>query len=450
MNHLIREADELLKNGGFQYAVCGGFAIELFLDKTVRNHGDIDISAFWDERDKIILYMQSLGWSVYELCGGGMAHYITDVSNQLKTKRNIFCMTNDCSIVSLTPTNEADMFVVDFDHNGQEHLTFIEFLFNNAENGRFLYARNHAVFLPLARAILSRDGIQYLAPEMVLLYKSTDTERDGYQFDYDAAMEMMSDEQKKWLHDALTVMNPAGHKWLTNWYHGSLLELTELSVGSTITRWRELAEAFSHKPPMLAYDSVGGTIHHNGQQNGFLYIVDEPIAEDTDIYKHPRTTMDDGVEWLTKHPLRLRRIGETRTPILSFDEFVKLRNVEIRSKDHERIVRMFFPYLTSICGIPEALSAIIGKITGVDFSGTSIVTGCFNGINDESIAPYDSPDLYCKWDDGKRVYMYGTIVQGDLSVLKEDEHVLFALSNKITDNIERTADRHIYMRNDVE
>lgn len=200
---------------------------------------------------------------------------------------------------------------------------------------------------------------------------------------------------------------------------------------------------------MLAYDSVGGTIHHNGQQDGFLYVVDEPIAENADIYKHPRTTMDDGVEWLTKRPLRLRKISETRTPLLSFDDFVKLRDVEIRNKDHKRIVRMFYPYLTSVCGISEALSAILGKIIGIDFSGTSIITGCFSGINDGSAAPYGNPDLYCKWDDGKRVYVYGTIVQGGLSVLKENEQVLFALSDTITDNIERTADRHICMKNDV-
>ena len=156
------------------------------------------------------------------------------------------------------------------------------------------------------------------------------------------------------------------------------------------------------------------------------------------------------VEWLTKRPLRLRKTCDTKTAILSFDDFVRFRDVEIGNKDHERIVRMFYPYLTSVCGIPEALSAIIGKITGVDFSGTPIVTGCFNGINDDSTAPYGNPELFCKWDDGKRVYVYGTIVHGNLIALKENEYVLFALSDTITDNIERTADRHIYMRNDVE
>jgi len=96
------------------------------------------------------------------------------------------------------------------------------------------------------------------------------------------------------------------------WYHGSPIELTELWTGSTITRWRELAEAFSHKPDWLSYDKVGGIIRHNGRTDGFLHVVDEPIIEGIDTYKHPNTTMDDGVEWLTKRPLKLRKICKTK------------------------------------------------------------------------------------------------------------------------------------------
>ena len=221
VNHLILECNNLLKDGGFDYAFCGGYAIELFIGKAVRKHGDIDISAYWDERDKIILNMQSLGWRVYELCGGGKVHYITDVANQIKAKRNIFCMTSDCEIVSLTPIDEPDMFIVDFDPKGQDKLTFIEFLFNNKDNDCFLYARNHDISLPLSQAILTRNGVKYLAPEMVLLYKSTDTEREGYQLDYDMAMQAMSVKQKNWFAFALEAMNPDGHKWLRNIEHSS-------------------------------------------------------------------------------------------------------------------------------------------------------------------------------------------------------------------------------------
>jgi len=93
------------------------------------------------------------------------------------------------------------------------------------------------------------------------------------------------------------------------WYHGSNLELEILREGSTITQWRELAEAFATKPTALGYDKIFSPIYHNGTEPGILYIVDEPIVMDVDIYQHPRTTMDNGVEFLTKKPLRLKRIG---------------------------------------------------------------------------------------------------------------------------------------------
>jgi len=93
------------------------------------------------------------------------------------------------------------------------------------------------------------------------------------------------------------------------WYHGSDKIFSELRAGSTITQWRELAEAFSHQPDMLGYED-DGTITHNGTAKGYLYIVDEPVAVGEDIEQHPRTTMDENAEFLTKRPLRVRMIGE--------------------------------------------------------------------------------------------------------------------------------------------
>ena len=93
------------------------------------------------------------------------------------------------------------------------------------------------------------------------------------------------------------------------WYHGSNQIFTELRENSTVTQWRELAEAFSHKPTGLGYDDDGRIIH-NGTEKGYLYIIDEPVTVGEDVYQHPRTTMDENAEFLTKRPLKVKLIRE--------------------------------------------------------------------------------------------------------------------------------------------
>lgn len=97
------------------------------------------------------------------------------------------------------------------------------------------------------------------------------------------------------------------------WYHGSNISLTHLRAGSTITKDSALAEAFSHKPAVLCRDD-DGTILHTGTEHGFLYCIDEPVAEGVDCYQHPRSSMEPGLEFLTARPLRLRLISGCPPP----------------------------------------------------------------------------------------------------------------------------------------
>lgn len=91
------------------------------------------------------------------------------------------------------------------------------------------------------------------------------------------------------------------------WYHGSNESFEILRPGSTITQWRALAEAFSHKPTALGNED-DGTITHNGTAQGYLYIIDEPITVGEDVYPHLRTTMDENAEFLTRRPLHVKLI----------------------------------------------------------------------------------------------------------------------------------------------
>lgn len=216
MNELIKEANKLLNNHSFEYAVCGGFAIDLFLDNESRKHGDIDISAYWKDRNAIIEYMWSKEYEVFEMLGGGKVHRITDINDQMYLKKNIFCQKDNCELVQLWDTAESDIYYMDFKHTGLTKLNYVEFLFNDKSDTDFLYARNKDIKRGLEKAVLFADGVPYLAPEICLLYKSTDIMREGYQQDYEKAFEKMSKEQRDWLNYALYTMYPEGHKWIKN------------------------------------------------------------------------------------------------------------------------------------------------------------------------------------------------------------------------------------------
>ncbi len=213
MNRLTEEVNALLQGQEFSYAVCGGFALDLFLGYETRKHGDVDILAFWEDREKIISYMQSMGFQVYEMLGGGKVHCITDIRMQEKLRKNIFCCTEDCELVRLYDTEEQDVYWLDFQHTGLIKLDYIEFLFNEKTEDEFVYVRDNRIRREMVKTILEKDGVPYLAPELCLLYKSTDIEREGYQQDFDLTVERLNKEQRVWFDKAMEMLYPEGHRW---------------------------------------------------------------------------------------------------------------------------------------------------------------------------------------------------------------------------------------------
>lgn len=93
------------------------------------------------------------------------------------------------------------------------------------------------------------------------------------------------------------------------YYHGSPVVMELLTKGSSITRNKTLAEAFSHKPSKLEVTS-DGQIHHNGLLKGYLYQVDECFSPE-EIYIHEACQEEDPWEWVTTRDLKLKLIGIT-------------------------------------------------------------------------------------------------------------------------------------------
>lgn len=119
------------------------------------------------------------------------------------------------------------------------------------------------------------------------------------------------------------------------WYHGSPLALDTLATGSTITRNRELARVFSHKPELVVVDD-SGRIRHTGRQPGYLYQV--LVADSSSVYPHPCSSMP-GQEWLTRVDLPLVLLEKTNPRIdelLSEQERTELLQ-KIGSQEKEQL-----------------------------------------------------------------------------------------------------------------
>lgn len=125
-------------------------------------------------------------------------------------------------------------------------------------------------------------------------------------------------------------------------------------------------------------------------------------------------------------------------------EFIKFRDIKIRDDEHLRVIKYFYPYLRSVSGDEHLLPSVIGKMLDIDLTDVSVITACFNGVNDGSKPPYDNVDLYIKLNNGIKVFVYGR-EQEHLTELKENEYVIFFISNDLTGNIIQTENHHIFI-----
>jgi hypothetical protein len=120
------------------------------------------------------------------------------------------------------------------------------------------------------------------------------------------------------------------------WFHGSDVELTVLRAGSSVTRDRELARAFSRRPALLGH--FEGSVRHNGIRPGYLYAVAEQLGAD-DLEKHPHPSNESEWEWLVRRDVAVRLIE--RTEIRAEELFTDEEIERIRAKQCEVGVETF-------------------------------------------------------------------------------------------------------------
>ena len=171
------------------WAVCGGWAIDLFLNRITRSHKDVDFVIL--RRDQLVIqeHLLSRGWFLEKAVNGQLVPW------QIGEWIDLPVHTILCKYPKASPD-------------------LVELLFNEVDEVNFFFRRNHSITLPLGKMIISTaSGIPILAPEIVLLYKSANPEDPSAGIDFKNVLPELSPETCDWLADALRKLYPI-HIWL--------------------------------------------------------------------------------------------------------------------------------------------------------------------------------------------------------------------------------------------
>jgi hypothetical protein len=185
----VIQAVKVFDNYDRTWAVCGGWALDLFLNRVTRPHKDVDF-VVW-RRDQFIIqeYLSSRDWTLEKAVSGKLIPW------QIGEWIDLPVHTIWCKNPSALPD-------------------FIELLFNEVDEVNFHFRRDTSITLPHEKMIvLSVSGIPILAPEIVLLYKSKNVEASPYVGEFKKVLPYLSSEARDWFFAAVRKLY-ANHVWL--------------------------------------------------------------------------------------------------------------------------------------------------------------------------------------------------------------------------------------------
>ena len=225
MHRLIYKAHDLFKNSEFDYCICGGFALNMFVGKEIRKHGDFDMSFFKDDRQKVIKFLQDNGWSVYARTELREFFMVANSDDEKIANKDNMWAVKPGSFVNMIPLEDTENgYTYKIIEPRLQGFDFIEISFDARENGYFVVdsedGKGTRVERKLDKAILHKQGIPYMSPELILFLKSHpfnmeyECLKPKTQNDFPVVMPMLSDEQREWLIDTLDKAWPDGYEWL--------------------------------------------------------------------------------------------------------------------------------------------------------------------------------------------------------------------------------------------
>ena len=167
--------------------IAGGWAVDMFLGRETRRHDDLDVAVLRD--DQLALYQYLRDW---ELRYATPDHALNDWDGQRL----------DPPIHGIWARRSREATA----------LWTCEFLLNEHRGESWIFRRNDAISRPLDEVGAESGGIPYLRPEIVLLYKSSESSPKN-DSDFKLTRKQLDQDQVHWLRNALETCN-AMHPWI--------------------------------------------------------------------------------------------------------------------------------------------------------------------------------------------------------------------------------------------
>lgn len=176
------------------FFICGGWAIDLYLGRMTREHHDVDVLILRHHQSR--LHERLDGWTMKKILPHPEG------------------MANRGTLADWRPGERLELPIhqINLYRHGETEPAF-QVMLAESSNEEWIYRRNPAIRMPLKRmGFHSLWGLPYLAPEIVLLFKSKHLQAHD-RIDFNVALPAMSADSRAWLRAALERSSP-DHEWL--------------------------------------------------------------------------------------------------------------------------------------------------------------------------------------------------------------------------------------------
>lgn len=169
--------------------IAGGWAIDLFLGEQTREHEDVDVAILRNDEQAFRRHLDK--WELWPGLGNSRLEDKPIATNEE--------LSENREVLWCRPSANSDWA--------------FELLLNKTIGREWAFKRDIEIRRPLKEVgQFTAEGIPYLNPEIVLLFKAkNNNEKD--QHDFTKAVLKLDDAAKAWLGSSLRIVHP-GHSWL--------------------------------------------------------------------------------------------------------------------------------------------------------------------------------------------------------------------------------------------